>query len=209
MFVKQKSILTAVILAAFVFVCFVKSGDADIEIVELRSYNNSSTEYDYFGDPYFTFYVETNEPYGGLLWSVDGNYEDGTLGDGSSKGHYFSLTLPGSIKGNTYEIEVVAYGIGPDGNLVLPTDDTDTETYDFTVVTPEVDDGPGTNSGFFGHAEVTQHYFNGTSFVMSASAFAYNPTNTTLRAGAWFRQQKFSSRNFQRKRMVKLGGWRR
>ena len=50
----------------------ISSSDEDIEIVELRSYNNTSVEYSYDGETYFTFYVRTNEPYGGMLCYVDG-----------------------------------------------------------------------------------------------------------------------------------------
>jgi hypothetical protein len=191
---RLKSIGIAVaMLCLLCLIVGVNSSDADIEIVELRSYNDTTVEYDY-GSTYFTFYVRTNEPYGGLLWYVDGDWEWGTLGDRSSQDHYFGLNLPGSIKGNTYEIEVFAVGIAPNGHLVLPTDDTDTATYDFTVLKPIVISGFQTPSwekprvtGVFGYNELTRHYFDGTNIIMEGWVYAYNQTGEDCSATAWFR----------------------
>ncbi len=160
--------------------------------MELRSYNNTNVEYSYNGETYFTFYVRTNEPYGGLLWYVDGDSKGGTIGDGNSQAHYFGLNLPGSIKGNTYEIEVFAVGLDPNGNLVLPTDNTDTETYDFTVLQPkwetEVHGGGGQqHPDVFGYVELTRHYFDGTNIIMEGYVFANNRSNETIRCSAQFK----------------------
>ena len=84
--------LISMILFCHIFLLgFINTSDADIEIVELRDYNGTNIGYDY-GDPYFTFYVRTNEPYGALLWSVDGGPTDGILGNGKKKDHYFSFS---------------------------------------------------------------------------------------------------------------------
>ncbi len=198
MFVKQKSILTAVILAAFVFVGFIKSGDAvettvpvnhkPIVIEELRSYNDRSTEYNY-SSSHFTFYIKTDRPYSYIFWFVDDVYEGMSVGDGNNTDTYFGFpNLPGNIKGKEYEIKAIAWPPEP-GNFLV-----DTEIYDFMVVKPVVTEGYGPNSGFWGSAEVKRHYFNGTTFVMEAKTYASNPTNETLRAGAWFQQRKYKTK---------------
>ena len=80
---KYKTFTIAVVFAAFLLIGFVGLNDAveiefsigpepvalevpigpdPIEIEELRSYNGTTTEYDY-GSPYFTFYIRTDKPY--------------------------------------------------------------------------------------------------------------------------------------------------
>ena len=149
-------------------------------------HNYSSTEYDYYNSGYFTFYIQTDRPFSYIFWFVDGVLEGMSQGDGTQTDTYFSFSnLPGNIKGQKYKIEARAWPPEP-GNFLI-----DTATYDFTVVTPVVTEGYGPNSGFWGSAVVTRHYFNGSSFVMEASAYARNPTDETRQAAAWFRQQKF------------------
>ena len=131
--------------------------------------------------------------YSGLLMG-NGNLIMAFLGDGKKKDHYFSISnLTGRLKGNTYKIEVTAYGLDPNGHLVVPTDNMDTATYNFTVYKPIVTSGyaPTTdtkprNTGAYGHAEVSAHYFNGTEFVMEAYAYFKNNSNVTLSAAPWF-----------------------
>ena len=94
--------LIAPTIIFLMLVGFINSSDA-IEIVELRSYNGTNIEYDR-GSTYFTFYVRTNEPYGGLLWSVDEGPFDGILGNGKKRDHYFSFSnLRGILQGTLIE----------------------------------------------------------------------------------------------------------
>ena len=189
-----------ILFCSIILLGFISTSYADIEIEELRSYNGTNIEYDR-GSTYFTFYVRTNEPYGALLWSVDGEWgpNDGILGNGKKKDHYFSFSnLTGRLKGNTYKIEVTAYGLDPNGHLVVPTDNMDTATYNFTVYKPIVTSGYAPtflekprNTGAYGHAEVSAHYFNGTDFVMEGYAFFNNKSDVELSAEAWFRQNEY------------------
>ena len=68
-----KTNLIVLTITFLMLVGFIDDSDA-IEIVELRGYNGTNIEYDR-GITDFTFYVRTNEPYGALLWTVDGEWE--------------------------------------------------------------------------------------------------------------------------------------
>lgn len=123
-------------------------------------------------------------------WYIDGSYiktTDHYQSPTRSSGHVYLDTRTGGIKGVKYEVKAVAWFSDLENNTFI----SDTATADVTVLAPAIDSGLGPNSGFWGHAEVTRHYFNGTAFVMEASASATNPTNKALDASAWFRQQKF------------------
>ena len=80
----------------------------------------------------------------------------------------YHILNDGSVKGKKYEIRAVAWREF-DWNL-----STDTEYYYLTLSQPRVDSGIKENTNVYGHAEVTRHYFNGTSFVMDAYANAFN-----------------------------------
>lgn len=166
-----------------------------IVIEELRSYNYSSTEYDYYNSGYFTFYIQTDRPFSYIFWFVDDVLEGMSQGDGTQTDTYFSFSnLPGEIKGKKYKIEARAWPLEP-GNFLI-----DTETYDFTVVTPVIREGYGPNTGAWGYVEISSFYYNGSHIIMSSSAYAYNPennpeakdpTDNPLRVSPWFRTQEF------------------
>ena len=131
----------------------VNSSDA-IEIVELRSYNNTNVEYDY-GYPYFTFYIRTDLPFDMVYWSVDGQPTGDSDGDGNIKEAYFSFpNIPGSVFGTTYNIEAVAQRVLDENNNI----DSDTENYYFTVytvpVTDEITSGNWTMATMSGSVDV-------------------------------------------------------
>ena len=183
---KFKSTLIALAITFFMLAGFVNSSDA-IEIVELRGYNGSNIDY-YYGYPYFTFYVRTNEPYGGLIWSVDGGPKKATLGDGKKKDHYFSFSnFSGSLKGNTYKIEVSAYGLDPNGHFVVPTDNMDTTTYDFTLYEPIIEtqtsrEKSGLSKGdphVYGNVRLWRQYFDGSVISIDCSAYAHNSSDNS------------------------------
>ncbi len=126
--------LTIAVLSSVFLLGIVNSSDA-IEIVELRSYNNTNIEYDY-GYPYFTFYVRTDKPYSKLTWYVydvateETRRIDSAEGDGVRKDYYFSISyLPGAPTGREYVIGVEAQKkIGKWMSFNIAT-------YDFTVYT--------------------------------------------------------------------------
>ena len=164
-----KNFPIAAILAVFMLLTFIGSSEA-IEIEELRSYNDTNEEYDW-GNPSFTFYVRTNEPYGGITWSANGNYENGILGNGESRDHYFSFSnLPGDIKGNYYEIEVYVWAIDAEGNTTR-----DTATYDFTVYKPVV--RSSTKLGVYGYECLYSIVYNHPYITPSGYAYARNNGN--------------------------------
>ena len=68
-----------------------------------------------YGDPYFTFYVQTDKPYDRLVWYVydfeteETRKVDSIDGDGVKTDHYFSISdLYGEPKGKKYVIGVMA-----------------------------------------------------------------------------------------------------
>lgn len=196
---RYKPFPIAAILAVFLLISFVNSSYAPetffpvihepIEIEVLRSYNDISTEYNH-GIPYFTFYIKTNRPFFMILWYVDDAYEGISMGNGDKTEDYFGFSnLPGNIKGKEYEIKAVVWPPEP-FNM-----QTASETYDFTVVRPIIVEGNGPRTGVRGHAEVTRFYFNGSTVVMDASAYAYNRTAREVNVHAWFRTKKYTGKN--------------
>ena len=135
--------------------------------------------------------VETNEPYD----QIDIYFGEELIGQTFSGNEvktsaHFNLwhnLNDGTVKGREYEIRAEAWREN-DGD---PSEDT--ESYYLTLYQPVVTSGIGENTGVYGYAEVSAYYFDGSSFVMSASASAYNGTNIELDAAAWFRQQKFTT----------------
>ena len=115
-----------------------------------------------------TVYLSADEDILFIDWSVNGTYEKSTMHGNGTRSVGVDFPVTGHIKGKKYNIEATV-------SFVEPSDDVDSCT--FHVSKPIIINGPGSNSGFYGSAEITRHYFNGTSFVMEASAFALNSTN--------------------------------
>lgn len=199
----NKLILVVIALVITVFPLFgmINSSQA-IKIVEFRSYNDTHEEYDW-GNPYFTFYVQTDKPYDRLVWYVyDVDTEEtrkvGSIGGcGVETDHYFSISdLYGETKGKKYVIGVWALKkvkIGDRERMSFAI-----ETYNFRVfkVTTSPNNGTGRRTGASGYAIIYRHYHNGQDIVMDSYARAYNPRNNPkakdpndnpLRVNAWFR----------------------
>ena len=175
-----------------------------IKIVEFRSYNNTHEEYDY-GNPSFTFYVKTDEPYDRLNWSVyhfdTGETQWGvgsTEGDGVSTSHYFSISglLSGEPKGKKYVIGVTAYKTERIEGRDWISFATDTWNLRVFKVTTAWNNDTGRNTGASGYATIYRHYHNGENIVMDSTARARNPRNNPkaknpndnpLRVDTWFR----------------------
>ncbi len=211
---KYKTFTIAVVFAAFLLIGFVGINDAigalgpigePIEIEELRSYNGTTTEYDY-GDPYFTFYIRTDKPYAFILWYVDNVLEGRSEGDGTKTEDYFSFSnLPGNLKGKKYKIKAVAF---PLGRVILHAD---SETYNFTVYKPISTSAVTGNNGIilhpgvYGYVALTGHYFDGTNIIMDGYVHASNPTNTGIQCESWFRHTEYDGNGKQ----AKPTGWKR
>lgn len=129
MFVKQKAILIAVFLAAFMFVSFVNSGNADFEIETMEpSYGGYE---DRSGWLYHRAYVQTSEPYTYIYWYVNNKFVASTFAsDNVTTDAYFTPSgYPGSHNGTTYTIKAKAWSI-PDANGNVQTN---TDSYDVVV----------------------------------------------------------------------------
>ena len=185
---RLKSIGIAVaIICSLLLISIVNSSKADIEIVEMSASGYTSSD----GGTSLSVSVETNEPYD----QIDIYFGEELIGQTFSGNEvktsaHFNLwhnLNDGTVKGREYEIRAEAWREN-DGD---PSEDT--ESYYLTLYQPVVTSGIGENTGVYGYAEVSAHYFDGSSFVMSASASAYNGTNIELDAAAWFRQQKFTT----------------
>ena len=169
----NRLIALTIAVLSFVFLFGVVNNSDAIEIVELRSYNNTNVEYDY-GYPYFTFFIRTDLPFDMVYWSVDGQPAGDSDDEGNIKEVYFSFpNLPGSVFGTTYNIEAVAQTVLDENNNI----DSDTENYYFTVytvpVTDEITSGNWTMATMYGEVDVG---WNGTT----AEATAYGKiTNNT------------------------------
>ena len=101
----------------------------------------------------------------------------------------------GSLKGTTYTIKAIAWDQENHWDIFL-----DTDSYTLTVYRPIIKSGynevtleNARITGAYGYIEISRHYFNGTTFVMDAYASAYNGTDETLRAQAWFRQTEYTA----------------
>ena len=198
-----RSIGIAIVICSLCMFTMANTSEA-IEIVEFRSYNDTHEEYD-LGYPYFTFYVETDEPYDRLNWAVyhvdtgETQWEVGsTEGDGVSTHHYFSISglLSGEPKGKKYVIGVTAYKTERIDGRDWISFATDTCNLRVFKVTTAWNNGTGRNTGASGYATIYRHYHNGENIVMDSSAYAYNPRNNPkaknpndnpLRVDPWFR----------------------
>ena len=198
---RQKSI--GIALAIFsLFLFGINNSSEAIQIVEFRSYYDTHEEYDY-GDPYFTFYVQTDVPYDKFIWYVYDYDTEETREVGSNHGcgvkaeHYFSISdLYGETKGKKYVIGVKALKKVRIGDREWMSYAIDTYNFRVFKVTLARNNGTGRNTGASGHAKIFRHYHNGEDIVMDSYAYAFNPRNNPkakdpndnpLRVNAWFR----------------------
>lgn len=118
-------------------------------------------------------------------WHINDKYKFSSMHNNGTRSVYVYLGMySGDIKGKKYRIRAVV-------SFVESSDEE--ASYTITVYKPKVTSGPGPKTGAYGYSEVSSLYFNGSSFVMSGSAWACNDTNETLRVTAWFRQQKYAT----------------
>lgn len=170
------------------FVGFVGQSHA----IEITSVSPGTSEFTGF---YSIHSVETDKPIYSVSWCVDDELVasqtfDPVAGPTSTYCTIDVSNYPGHIKGNEYEVEVEVWEWDADDEVFR----SDTEDYVVTALAPVVTSFTGTNSGFYGYARVLRHYFNGTTFVMEADAYAYNDTDETLHVGAWFQQKKYKTK---------------
>ena len=194
MFVKQKSMLTAVILAAFMFISFVNSSDAQINIIDMytlsETYNNNSGFYQVVS-------IETDIAYDTVYWYIgdpdapdDLQYVGETLGeDGATRAWFYPSVsdCPGHIKGKKYRVAAEAWYYNPD----TKTSTKDYETRDFTVFksmfTTEVEDPPKIAQNVYGYSELTRQYYTGDAIKIDCYVYAYNPDETRIHAWSRFK----------------------
>ena len=204
---RYKSILIAVILTAFMFVCFVNSSNAQILIVDM--YIPSET-YNY-GYAYSYAYVETDRPYHTVYWYIgdpddpDGNFQyvGETLGDGAQTRAYFYPDVsycPGHIKGDKYRIGAIATYYDKEKEMWWD----DWESRDFTVYKPIRLYEVGPNTGARVSLEISKFYYNGTHIIMDSTIYARNPRNNpkaknpdknSMRVLPWFWTQEYTAPN--------------
>ena len=183
---KHKTILAIMIICSLFLIGYINSSDAEIEIVEMDAYG---TAYAYGGIS-LSVSVETNEPYDEVNYYLDGTWIGASSGDNekteASFYAYVDDAAEGSVHGRTYSIRADAWRQDDEGNF-----SQDSDYYFLKLYKPLIVEGYK-NTGAYGTAVVSKHYFDGTSFVMDAYANACNGSDETLRVSAWFRQQRYN-----------------
>ena len=180
---RYKFILTAAVLAAFMFVCFVHRGDA----ASITSLSFSVPD-DWGSGANVAAHLGTDEDIDEIHWHVNGSYEKTTThGNGTTWVNVNLGSFSGHIKGEKYRVEAIVEF--SDGESI------DTEDDKFRVYKPIITSGYGTRTGVYGSANIYSQYFDGFAFQMSASVYVYNGTENTVLVLAWFRQQEWSSEN--------------
>ena len=189
---RYKFILTAAVLAAFIFVGFVNSSDADINIV----YMEISSEIYNWGYVYDYVTMETDEPYDVIDWYIghpdDGHslqYVGATQGDGATTYAYFSPDVsdcPGHIKGKKYRVAAKVWWYDDDNNGW-----SDYEFRDFIVFKPivktEVEDPPKKARNVSACSYLYRQYYTGDAIKIDCYAWAYNPYETRIYAWSRFK----------------------
>ena len=178
----KKPLFLAMLLVAFAL-SIVNSGDA-ASITSLSVYAGV----DRGSGAYATAYLSADEAIDYIKWYVNGTYERTSMHSHGTTSVTVSLNnLSGDIRGAKHTIKAIAW-FWDEAN---ETWTTDTDSYGVVVYKPIQDSYTDEETGAYGSAGVFAHYFNGVSFVMSASTYASNGTNKTLRVYAWFRQRQY------------------
>ena len=206
---RYKSILIAAVLAAFMFVCFINSSNAQILIVDMY------TPSEVYDDDYFYYfgYVKTDKPYDIVYWYIgdpndpDDNFQylGETLGDGVKTRAWFytdASDCPGHIKGDKYRIGALADYYDEETEMWWD----DWESRDFTVYKPISLSETGEKTGAYGYLEISKFYYDGSHIIMNSTIYAHNPTNNPkakdrdeyrLIVAPWFWTQKYPAPNGQ------------
>ena len=187
MFVKQKSILTAAILAAFMFIGIIGQSHA-ASITYMSAYYPN----DWGDGANVTVSLGTDADIQTIRWSVNGTVERWTIPSRGTRSVSENFTLTGNIKGTKYEVEAKVYF----GDIV-----SDTETVNFRVFKPKVISGikyprgvqnkHKRGDGIYGSVTLWRHYHDGQNIVVAGSAHARNGTNMTLGASVFYRHTRF------------------
>lgn len=186
---RYKALLIAVIITAFMFVCFINSSHAD-KIVEFPS---DTEDYSWSGYTYHTAYLKTDVPYTAVDWYIgDWQYQETDQGDGVTKEAYFSPydKIPGEIKGKKYEITAKVWF--PNTHEV--------RSYKVRMFEPKIISGTKKpvvaknlqGDGIYGYVELRRHYHDGSSIVVEAYLSARNKTKISVRASSWLRHTRFA-----------------
>ena len=208
--VRLRSIGIVVAMLCSLLLIGINSSDA-YEIVEFPS----DTEVQTYGDyTYHMAELKTDVPYLWIEWYVDDKLVDIDRGDGVKTKSYFSPygKIPGAVQGEKHTIEAfAAFTYVEDLENVdwdriwdweyawriLSFMDSDSYKVRSFESVPSFANGILQTSwekprvtGVYGYAA---HYFNGTTFVMEASAYANNGTEHDFAVASWFRQQKYTA----------------
>ena len=185
-----KTFLIAIAITFLMLAGFVNSSDA-AEITGL----SASVPDDWGEGANVSAHLATDEDVLWINWDVNGEDEWTSMHSSGTRWVNVDLdTLTGDIKGNKYTITAETWFFDGDNCI------SDTKSYTFRVYKPIVKSGYNEVTwekpritGAYGYVEISRHYFNGTTFVMDAYAYAYNGTDETLRAQAWFRQTEYTA----------------
>ncbi len=188
---RYKAILTAAVLAAFMFVGFVQSGNA-LEILSL--YPTTSSVYDTGGmGVWHAAKVEVDEGDCYVSWYVGSSGDDIEHHSTNwisepDRSATFGDYLSGDIKGEKYFIAAFLYKYREDERLWEFTPFT---WYDTRIFKSKVISG-FQNTGVYGWVELERHYHDGSNIVVDGWGYAYNPSdNVTCDAASWFRHSEY------------------
>lgn len=136
-------------------------------------------------------YVETDDPYLSVVWSINGVYRDTSWGDGNKTVASLSISsLSGSLQGSTYEIEALAES-WPNGQH------SDSRSFTITVYQSITNSGWGSeddaevNADVWGSVSINRHYYSSPSVYAYFSTNAYS-NETEFRALARRRHTVYS-----------------
>ena len=188
-----RSIRIALAILCFLFMFgIVKSSDA-IEIVDFPS-NTEDTSYN--GYTYHSAYVKTDVPFYSVIWYVNDTFVSSSYGGHEkTEAWFYPNSLTGSIKGVKHTIKAKVMRIEDDGTTL-----SDTASYTVRMFEPIYSYKRGEHTGAWGSVEISRFYYDGSDIVMSASAYAYNPSNNPeakdpddnpLTVLPWFRTHEY------------------
>ena len=174
------------------------------EAIKIVDFPSDTEDTSYNGYTYHMAYVKTDVPIYHVNWYIDDviAYSE-TLDSTTKKASYFpcydptsSAKIPGSIKGKKYDIGVEVWEWDADDEEFRST----TASYTVRMFEPIYLYKQGEKTGAWGSVEISRFYYNGSDIVMSASAYASNPSDNPkagdldkfpLTVLPWFWTQKY------------------
>lgn len=178
---RYKTLLIAAILAVFVLFCFIHNSEA----ASITSFSV------YAGDDWgsgTTAYASltADEEISFIDWHIDGKYKfSSEHGNGTNSVYVYLGTFTGHIKGEKYSVRAVV-------SFVESSDEEASDTFRVYKYIPSPSNGIGSKTGANGYADVSRFYYDGSSVVMSASAYASNNTDKDLKVAVWFRTKEYT-----------------